>query len=109
MLKTLRAWLKKHEKASEKKQFDRGFDWCSGQLMRGTSVEKIENQIDSCRIFDTKAYVFDNGALEALQMWERHAQHHVSLGKLMAEVDKVRGQVHASTPKLADVGIVDHD
>lgn len=49
------------------KAFRRGFDYCAGELLRGRSIQELEDELD----FVSPGYAFDQGMADALRKWKR--------------------------------------
>lgn len=56
---------KARQAARAKAEFERGFDWAAGQLLRGKEPEELERDLDFT--FDSTS--FDYGASQALHTW----------------------------------------
>lgn len=61
----IRAFLQRLRDKASARQFQDGWDWAAGELLRGKSSEELSEQLS---IVDEDA--FDMGAVSAINTWE---------------------------------------
>lgn len=64
-MRWLKDWLIAKREAAGRAAFMRGWDWASGELLRGTDPEHLEAQLD----FTFDSNPFDYGAQAAISQW----------------------------------------
>lgn len=67
-------WFKNWLELRERHDFNRGYDWAAGELLRssGTAASSLEAHVEIAASF-SDSMPFDHGVTAALKDWEAHA------------------------------------
>ena len=65
----LKAYLKNRKEKQEKKEFNNGFNWAAGELLKGKPVSHPLSCVE-CAIHFCDYSKFDEGIEEAVRAWE---------------------------------------
>lgn len=65
----IRAWWARRRRLRLSRRYDSGYDYGAGRLLRGCSVEAVEDEIFCMSAFDDEQDVFDTGVAAAVRDW----------------------------------------
>ena len=70
MITHILTFIEERKAAAEKRNFERGYDWAAGMLLRGATEEEIQTLIECSEVFDSYNG-FDEGAEQAIKDFDK--------------------------------------